>query len=71
MTAAGVEVEGALSGDHHAALLEYELAGGGVEHWVGLGNFYAITRYNHSRLYALAVYQLSLEIGAGRDARGG
>jgi len=29
------------------------------EVWVGYQNFYAITRYNHSRLYAMAVFQLA------------
>lgn len=35
------------------------------EWWIGYQNFYAITRYNHSKLYALAVYQVAEAIRRG------
>ncbi len=43
---------------------------GGNEHWVGFHNFFVITRYNHSVMYALAVHQLGREIAleVGADA---
>lgn len=34
----------------------------GNEYWIGYRNFYVISRYNHSALYSMAVYQLATEL---------
>ncbi|MDT8406345.1 MAG: lytic murein transglycosylase B [Methylococcales bacterium] len=47
-----------LPADTQASLLSLDGAGG-EEVWLTLENFYVITRYNHSPLYAMAVFQLS------------
>ena len=59
----GVVFSTDLPGDSAAQLLTLEGANG-TEHWVGFHNFFVITRYNRSVMYALAVYQLGQEIGS-------
>jgi len=62
----GVKPEGALPDNKLAALVALEQKDGN-EYWAGLQNFYVITSYNRSALYAMAVYQLSEEIRALHD----
>ena len=54
-----------IASDEPALLINLEGVSG-REHWLGFDNFYAITRYNISKHYAMAVYQLSEAI-AGRE----
>ena len=41
----------------------------GPEYWVVWHNFYVISRYNHSALYSMAVFQLSEKIFAQYNAK--
>jgi membrane-bound lytic murein transglycosylase B len=54
--------------DSEVALLALESSPGQMQYWVTLHNFYVITRYNHSPLYAMAVYQLGEAIRTTRAA---
>jgi membrane-bound lytic murein transglycosylase B len=55
---AGVTIPADVPADQNGTLIELD-SGDGPEYWVGWHNFYVISRYNHSALYAMAVYQLS------------
>ena len=63
---AGLTLDPAL-GDGLAAALVKLVTDKGPEYWAGLNNFYVITRYNHSELYAMAVYQLGERIREARE----
>ncbi len=57
----GVVFSTELCADCKAELLTYEGANG-IEHWVAFHNFFVITKYNRSNMYALAAHQLGQEI---------
>jgi membrane-bound lytic murein transglycosylase B len=54
----GVNFEAALPSEAPAELIAADEADG-IRWRVGYNNFYVITRYNHSALYAMAVYELA------------
>jgi len=58
----GVETRTDLALDTPVALIELENADAPNEYRIGLRNFYVLTRYNRSALYASAVVDLAAEI---------
>ena len=58
---AGVAPTGKVAKNTPAITIEFDGING-LEYWFGLQNFYTITRYNRSPMYAMAVYDLSLDL---------
>ena len=59
---AGVDTSALEGRTKSAGIFAFEKAKGQYEHWLTGDNFYVITRYNHSEMYALAAYQLAQAI---------
>ena len=64
----GVEIPMQFDDANKVTLMKLETPRG-EEYWLGFENFYAITRYNHSSLYAMAAFQLSELIRYSMDMR--
>jgi len=64
----GVVPVSAVEEDAMAALVRVEVENGPA-YWLGLQNFYVITRYNRSVNYALVVHELARELRARKEGR--
>ncbi|MFH1044028.1 MAG: lytic murein transglycosylase B [Pseudomonadota bacterium] len=62
LTRFGVNSKGEAKANARCALIELETPGEASEYLVGLTNFYVLTRYNRSSLYATAVLELALAV---------
>lgn len=64
----GVRSDEKIDAELDAVLLEYAQPEA-KEYWLGFNNFYVITRYNRSHMYAMAVWQLSEAIAQAKAAK--
>ena len=65
LASAGLTPQQSPGNHQQVSLLRLDI-GTGYQYWYGLPNFYAITRYNHSTHYAMAVWQLGLAVAQAR-----
>ncbi len=69
MEEAGVLVPEAVPATVSYGLVDLEDDDRPVQYWLGTGNFFAITRYNRSYYYAMAVIELGQAVSEQRSAR--
>lgn len=62
LAAMGIQPQVPLPVRARAVLVPLEVAPGVTDYWLGLNNFYVITRYNKSTLYAKAAQEIAREI---------
>ncbi len=58
-TLKNIGVQTSITTSNPVTLMQFEVSQNNYEYWIGFYNFYVITRYNHSNMYALAVSQLA------------
>ena len=64
----GIEPTESVPSELPAGLFTLEIEQG-QEYWLAINNFYVITRYNRSKNYAMAVYQLASAIARERESQ--
>jgi membrane-bound lytic murein transglycosylase B len=67
LSAAGVQLEGVAAPEEKASLVELATPGLESEFRVGLHNFYVLTRYNRSTLYASVAHDLARAVRAAYE----
>ncbi len=70
LTANGIGMTKIENQSPKVGVFAFDMENGMQDYWLAGHNFYVITRYNHSAMYALAVFQLSEAIRSGRLASG-
>ncbi|MDK2126207.1 lytic murein transglycosylase B [Parachitinimonas caeni] len=63
----GVKPAEAVPASRQAVLVPLDVAPDRTEYWLGFNNFYVLTRYNKSTLYAMAVHELARKIRAAYE----